>query len=408
MGRHYTTRDFFRQMPNRLLARYFEAHSVLRELDFAGMRETQPEELFAAWLELPEGQRNAMDAEMREIHALSCEKGWCAIRDEAQWHLRNAPELFTQFVEKLAALDSHSERAMVTFLDHPEFWKGATMFYHADSLPYWRKRKGFPHQPASVHEEGRQALAAGISAYFHRIEGRGKNCVVDAFRRGDLDYFFAYPEDYSQQSIEWIDGKFDRRPHKPAFEVIYVYSQKEGTLDLNFRGIRNAVEPLQAMFATEILKLSELPADPKDERVYDLNSLRERSFQFVYDPASGIRSVAVKKLRLSSRAVKGDRITLEADAAARREAIYDLLDEVGKSARLDTYNVTQVELAAAVVVDANKPPKSVTVRVTHPNSCSLKYDDVDLKLRKMLVDSGIEPREPTESMEFTEGEADEA
>jgi hypothetical protein len=272
-------------------------------------------------------------------------------------------------------------------------------------LPYWRKRKGLPHQPASVHEDGRRALADGISDYFHRTEGRGKNCEVEAFRRGELDYFFAYPEDYSQQRIEWVEGKFDRRPHKPAFEVIYVYSQNDGTLDLNFRGANKAVEPLQAMFATAILKLSDLPPDPTDERVYDLNPLRERGFQFSHDPASGIQSVAVKKLRLLSKVVKGDRITLEADADARREAIYDLLDEVGKSARLRTYNVTQVELAAKVVVDANKPPKSVTVRITHPNSCSLKYDDVDLKLREMLVDSGIEPREPTEGLELGETEA---
>ncbi|HET7100047.1 MAG TPA: hypothetical protein VFJ52_02760, partial [Terriglobia bacterium] len=242
----------------------------------------------------------------------------------------------------------------------------------------------------------------GISSYFHRTEGRGKNCVVEAFRRGELDYFFAYPEDYSQQSIEWVEGKFARRPHNPAFEVVYVYSQRDGTLDLNFRGIHKAVEPLQAMFATEILKLSELPPDPADERVYDLNPLRERSFEFVYDPASGILGVAVKKLRLSSRVVKGDRLTFEADAAARREAVYDLLDEVSKSARLGTYNVTQVELAALVMVDAKKPPKAVTVRITHPNSCSLKYDDVDLKLRQMLVDSGIEPREPSEGLALAE------
>ena len=73
--------------------------------------------------------------------------------------------------------------------------------------------------------------------------------------------------------------------------------------------------------------------------------------------------------------------------------------------RLRTYNVTQVELAASVVVDANKPPKAVTVRITHPNSCSLKYDDVDLRLREMLVASGIEPREPTESTEQAQAEA---
>jgi len=408
MGRHYSTRDFFRQMPNRLLSRYFEAHGALTDLNFAAMKEARIDGLFAAWLELPEDLRKKMDADFSEIHALSCEKGWCAIRDEAQWQLGKEPEAFTAFVERMGNLDGHFERAMVTFLECPQFWKGATHFCHADNLPYWRKRKGLPNVPASVHEDGRQALAEGISNYFHLTEGRGKNCVVEAFRRGELDYFFAYPEDYSQQSMEWVDGAFKRRPHNPAFEVIYVYSQKEGTLDLNCRGANKAIEPLQGMFATEILKLAELPPDPSDERVYDLNPLRERGFQFIYGPETGIQRVAVKKMRLSSKVVPGDRITLEADAAARREAIYDLLEEVGKSVRLRTYNVTQVELAALVATKPNEKPKSETVRITYPNSCSLKYDDVDLKLRQMLVDSSIEPREPTASMELGETEIAEA
>jgi hypothetical protein len=162
------------------------------------------------------------------------------------------------------------------------------------------------------------------------------------------------------------------------------------------------------MFATAILKLSELPPDPTDKSVYDLNPLRERDFQFDYDPASGIQRVAVKKLRLSSKVVKGDRITLEADTTINREAIYDLLDEVGKSVKLRTYNVTLVELAALVATKPDARPKSVAVSITYPNSCSLKYDDVDLRLRQMLVDSGIEPREPTESMELAGAEVAEA
>jgi hypothetical protein len=116
-------------------------------------------------------------------------------------------------VKKLAALANHYERAMVTFLEYAAFWKGATLFYHADTLPYWRKRKNLPHQPAAVHEDGRRELADLIRNYFHHTEGRGKNCVVEAFRRGERDYFFAYPEDYSQQSIEWVNGEFDRRLH---------------------------------------------------------------------------------------------------------------------------------------------------------------------------------------------------
>ncbi len=402
MSRHYSTRDFFRQMPNVLLARYFYARDLFHDLDFAAMKETQPEKLFTAWLELPDAPRNTMDAEFRGIFELSCESGFRAILDEAEWHLKSGSQEYTELVDKLAALADHCERAMVTFLDHAEFWNGATLFHHADTRTYWRKRKNLPHQLAAVHEDGRRELADLIRNYFHHTEGRGNNCKVEAFRRGDLDYFFAYPEDYSQQSIEWVDGEFDRRPHNPAFEVIYVYSQKEGTLDLNFRGSHKAIEPLQGMFATAILKLPELPPDPKDGRIYDLNPLRERGFQFVFDVGSGIQSVAVKKLRLSSKVKKGDRITVEADASGNPHAIYDLLDKIGKSLPLYLYNVTQAELVASVMVDTTKPPKSVTVRITHPNSCSLKYDELDLKLRDMLEASGIEPKEPTEELEATE------
>lgn len=121
MGHHYSTREFFRQMPNRLLARYFAARNVLTDLDFGALKESKPEPLFAAWLELPEGQYNSMDAEFREIHAMSSEKGWCAIRDEAEWQFRDEPDVFTSFVERLGGLDGHAERAMVTFLDYPQF-----------------------------------------------------------------------------------------------------------------------------------------------------------------------------------------------------------------------------------------------------------------------------------------------
>ena len=396
MARHYSTRDFFRQMPNSLLARYFHAHGVFGDLDFAAMKETQPDELFAPWLGLADTQHHEMDAELRDISELSCEKGFRAIIDEAAWHFANDPEAHTAFVEQLATLANHFERAMTTFLDHHDFWKGATLFYHADSLAYWRKRTHLPRVQAAVDDASLRELASSISTFFHRTEGRGKNCVVEPFRRGILDYFFAYPEDYSQHSIEWVDGEFARRPHNPAFEVIYVYSQQDGSLDLNFRGPRRAVEPLQGMFATTILKLPELPPDPKDERVYDLNPLRQQGFEFVYNGGSGIQDVVVKKLRLSSRVTKGDRITLEANAADNPKAVYTLL---AQAVPLHLYHVTQVELVASVITDASKPPKRVTIRITHPNSCSLKYDDLDLSLATCCTPPGSnrrhQPSRPT-------------
>ena len=404
MARHYSTRDFFRQMPNALLGRYFHGRELLLDLDFAVINEAQPEPLFEAWLALPEARRHVMDAEFREIFELSCEKGFRAILDEADWQLAHTDTAHTAFVEELAARSNHFERAMVTFLDHPEFWKGASLFYHADTLPYWRKRKNLPHVTAAVDPASLQALASLIRVYFHHTEGRGNNCIVEPFRRGALDYFFAYPEDYSQHAIEWVDGQFGRRPHNPAFEVIYVYSQEDGTLDLNFRGSFKAIEPLQSMFSTAILKLPELPPDPKDGRVYDLNPLRQQGFDFVFDPASGIQGIAVKKLRLSSNVRRGDRITLEADTTQNPHAVHELLAQVAKALPLHLYNVTRVELAASVTTDPSKPPKAVTIRITHPNSCSLKYDEIGLTLRDMLHASGIEPQQPVEATEIESDE----
>jgi len=41
MARHYSTKDFFRQMPNVLLARYFHARGLFADLDFSAMKEAR-------------------------------------------------------------------------------------------------------------------------------------------------------------------------------------------------------------------------------------------------------------------------------------------------------------------------------------------------------------------------------
>ena len=119
-----------------------------------------------------------------------------------------------------------------------------------------------------------------------------------------------------------------------------------------------------------------------------------KNFEFTFEFGNGIQRVAVKKLRLSSRVKRGDRITLEADASDNPNAVYDLLEQVRKSLPMSLYNVTQVKLTAEVMVDPDKPPKRVPIRITYPNSCSLKYDEIGLNLRDMLEASGIEPKEP--------------
>jgi len=394
MAQQFSSRDFFRRMPNVLLARYFQGQGLFPALDFGAMKETQPDALLAAWTSLPDERRAALEADLRAVHDLGNKKGLLAIQDAARTVLDGDPEALSSLLRKLAALDDHASQAMTAFLDHRELWLWAERFHHADRLAHWKKRKNLPQVPAAANADSLVHLAALIKDHFTKAEGRGRNCVVEHYRRGDKDYFFAFPEDHAARAVEWVNGAFDARPHNPAFQLVFVYCRADGTLDLFCRGAHKAVVPLQEMFACAILKCDDLPPDPKDQRVYDLAPLMRPGFQFVYAPGSGIASVVVKRLRLSSKLRAGDRVTLEANPEGNPQAIYDLMQQVRMALPLGQYHVTQVELSASVWAGMGRPPKKVSFTVTHPNSCSLRHDALDDTLRDMLVASGIEPKVP--------------
>lgn len=91
------------------------ACELFGDADFTAMKKGKLNELFAAWLTLMKGQRNAMDAEFCDIFEMSCEKGFLVIIDETEFQL--GEDEFTTWMEKLSALPSHYDRTMLVFLD---------------------------------------------------------------------------------------------------------------------------------------------------------------------------------------------------------------------------------------------------------------------------------------------------
>jgi len=402
MARHYSIRSFFRQIPKALLARYFAAKGLLADFDFAALRATRLDGLMEAWDSLSDEVRTAVEADFREIFEMSCDNGLRAIIAEAKWHLAHASDPYAQdpeapsdalgaFEAKLRALPCHFERAMVTFLDHQDLWYGATHFCHADRLRYWRKSKDLPKVAPAVDKESLRKLEAAIRAHFKATEWRGRYCVVEVLSRGDYEYFFVYLEDYPRKDPEWLAGELTPRRHIPATEIVFVYNPKEGTLDLSARGSSKALVPLQDIFAKIILRGGKA-APASTGLVYNLNALRRRHFNFVIAPGSPIEDVRLRMLKLSSLAVRGDRITLEADSRRNPAAVHDLLARLEACTPLLSYEVTHVELAATVRTGTGKT-RTVPVRIACPNACSLKHEDVDGALRAMLQASGIESRE---------------
>ena len=391
MPPHYSPRSFFRRAPTDLLARYFESRGLSFKPDFAAVTDTAPDPLYAAWLQFPEEQRNEMEFDFREIFRMSCRKGVQAILDEARSRRVDTPESTAAFIESLSRMPDHFHRAMATWLDHRGCWREANRLHGGDAHGWWRKRKNMGHRPAATDAASLRRLADLIGTWFHRSEGRGSHCVVESVHRDGLDFYFAYPEDYSGLKMEWTNGEFVGRRRRPAFEVVFVYSQQEGSMDLSFPGPCRAVEPLQQMFAKAILGLDRLASDPSGAPVYDLAPLLRKDFEFVYGSGSGVESVTVRKLGLASRILKDFRFTLEPGDACRPDAVHDYLHMAGVFDPSLLYRVTQAELVAIVSADGKTPRGRVPIRLTVPASCSLGYGDRELKLREMVKASGLEP-----------------
>ena len=71
MARQYSVKDFFRQKPNALLARYFAEGGLFADLDFGVMKEGKPDELSDRWMALPDEDRWRTDADFRGIDDMS-------------------------------------------------------------------------------------------------------------------------------------------------------------------------------------------------------------------------------------------------------------------------------------------------------------------------------------------------
>ena len=387
MAAQYSHMQFFRHVPNAQLAAYFESKDIDLGINFTeekGKKKKKKEEIFQAFTALPEDQQANIEAEFQDVNAMACEGGVAALIDEADFHQDEG------FIESISEIDGFHAKVMWAFLEKKNCWKGATMFLHADNVSssYWKKRNDLPSVPPHVEDDDIKALAKAISDYFHTTQGRGRNCKVEPYRRNSKEYFFAYPEDFGQSGVEWISDSLKTRARHPAFEIIFVYSETEGSLDIYAPKNTKAVPELQKLFAKIILKLDTLKDGSIDKRIYDLEPLADSDFEFKIEPETGIVGIEVTQLRLTLKHGSRRRIVLEADTKNNPKAVYDLLKEINPP----VYLITQVRLKVTFEAPTGKRVKTKTFNITYPNSCALNHDGNDLQIRKMLAKSGIEPK----------------
>lgn len=380
----YAPKLFFLQVANDLLREFFDARGELRDFPWVALAPDDADSLYDAWLKLPDASRADAESQFRAVFGLAYAEGVVGLIDEGRFQ---GVDLTTV----LEARDGSVEKVFYVFLRHRRVFDVASRFDHADRLNrrYWQIRKDIPRKKPDVARPTRAKLADALSALYREQQGRGEKCQIECYLRGGTHhYFFAYPADFATTFAEWSGESLERKAHKPAFEIVFIYNEQEGTLSLHVTGTKELKAALQRIFAEVILGV-ELGPESAAAAPFVLGPLKHRDFRFQTEPTDAIREIRVRSLRLDVLG-SGDRITIQPPARRRDRSVYDAMDSNLDSRQLPLSNVDVSFAELQFVFDlGDGKTKTVSCNLSGKNSCNLRDTAEHLKAKEILKRSGI-------------------
>jgi len=389
----YAPKHFLRQAQTALLQQYFSSQGLLSDIKWADTPAPDDETIFSAWHSLPEETKSKIERDFRDIYDLASAEGVRTVVEEGQYHKTN-------LTTELETCDGFLNKILHVFIKHPRIFEIACRFDHADSLNgrCWNKRKDMPKKKPEVSKEALGKFAAAISEYLQKTQGRGEKCLVDTYYRNRRrNYFFAYPKDYTDTYIDYdSEGKIERRPYTPAFEIVFVYDSIDGTLDLFAQGDKDVKQELQRLFTLHILN-EKLGEEKLDSAPYKLEALKHRGFAFPVDAADGINNVRIREMSLSVIGRPRQRIIFDAGPIGKTTAkddIYDTMQTALHESRLPLsmlkVNSVVIQMQFLNTTGRGRAYKTLTFRVSCPDGCNLKDKDEHIKAKKYLREWKIE------------------
>ena len=394
MAEAYSLKWFLLHAKQEFLLEFFHRQDLLLDVPFSGLEDGEADPVFVAVHALVPDHREASEACFQDIYQMANRAGFDAII-AASRSKQLKPAEDEDLVQRLGRMESYLDRAFWTFLHRPQYWEFACLLAGSDAISSaaWEKHPRVPRVPPRIEDETLEKFAGALGHYFHIMEGRGHRCDVKVCDRGDLLYVFCLLEQPSRADPEWRPEGLRRRTHKPAQPLTFMYSQATGELDTYLRAKQRVVWDVTAIFAQHVLGVKKLEPPPRGRGVYRLDRFKQRGTAYSYGPESGISTVAVHRLRITPKFGPKRHIILEANPFGSHEPVYDALETDLSSLSLEDFDVTQVELKVVFDRATHRKKRTISPTITTPNRCSLGYDDLELVVRKMLIASGIEPKE---------------
>ena len=367
MSRQFSIPTILRMVPNELLQEFFV---ILGHSEFdpcwpqLGKRELDP--MLDYITDLPASQASQMDQELQAVYELSCQSGMAAITESAKLH--GVSDLPLQMPQEMSV---HG-RAMWTRLNHPEVFNTAQLLHEVDHLSWWRKRNDLPATEPDISPETIQQLEHGISCLL-KDQGRGRLCTIETYRRGDVHYFFAYPDDYSETAHKHDDaGKLIPVVINKTMQVVFAYDQSAGSLETYAKLPKRMKEGLENCFATCILggRLS----DQSPSKTFEMNQLKDPDFHLQTDPQDCVAAQVIR-MRMAHQS-NGRKLDVAIDRTNPGESIYRAIQETLQSdvRSLSHWNIISVAIHFEFLPKADRKPGRQTITVSFPNTCNVRSE----------------------------------
>jgi len=392
MPKGYDPRYVMKQVSNALLQDLFEGQMHTVDVPWDELKETQVEPIFEAWQAMEEESCLTVGLILHDVFEMANEVGVQAIFEVAKQHGHD------DLLSELDGYVSVFDIAMWTCLRAASVWSEARQFAKADSVAggrYWIRRANLPEANATINEDTIAELAAGMTAFYRRGQGRGRRCSVEYLRRANgKHYFFAYLDDYAHTYLKLVgDGEFARVCETHAFQVLFVYDEVARTLDMYVTGGKRTYMPLQEIFVRVILG-AELPADDPQSEAYMLGMLLNPSFNFATDLEDGIDRIEIRSGIIAAKGVGRRSMELKPDWKVDPLDFYAMVDVWVnlKNVPRSIMELRRVEMR--IVFDGSDPnmPSFIDFSVSTPNRSSipnLKENEREL-VEKYLRQWGID------------------
>lgn len=385
--------DFLKRVHKPTLGEFLAAHGLLTEVDWAHMPSRDLAPMLEVWNQLSEDDRERMELIFRKVWLLGRTGDGirCAI------DLLTSPAYGEAVVEAVEQVPGLLGKALWIRQHHQDVFEEACELRVFDTWgrrTRW-KRCDLPVDVApDLGTDAREALRDQVSTFYQRTQGCGKRCTVHTVQRGDTYFWFLYPEDHSEEHLDYQDDEPEPIILHPAFQVIFAYEPARGSLEICARTVGDGRETLEAAFAESILH-SRMPDQVEPPPVYTPQCLLDR--HHVFTPVPGIHRVRVRSLRcllLGARTrSRNPMVTINAGSSEDPDDIHHAIDRtIGPNRQREGLLHVVSATIQVWLEERNRRGnrKRVDFTITIPDGCNLEDDPEHRLIRDALVTWDLE------------------